>query len=254
VKPLVERYHEVLAHRVAGIKRYGGRLASDLYGAPVRLAFPSVSLRAPSETHVRIGPLFFGDRPPILSFILDAIERRAGPINVVELGPGNGSMAAAALRTFPEKIERYVGLERDASVTGPYERIDDLDALPERIDLFIASEVIEHMSTAAFFESVLPTVVERMPASGTVLISTPNALGPTAIFNDFTHVQGYNFYDLYGLMSLFFREVDIYRTRYVWSLERLMTLLPRIALCRAMELDWCEGLTCVARGRVLPAE
>jgi hypothetical protein len=27
---IVERYHEVLAYRVEGIKRYGGRLASDI--------------------------------------------------------------------------------------------------------------------------------------------------------------------------------------------------------------------------------
>ena len=55
---VVERYHEVLAYRVEGIKRYGGRLASDIYGVPVRVSFPSLSLQPPLMPAVRIGPLY----------------------------------------------------------------------------------------------------------------------------------------------------------------------------------------------------
>lgn len=245
--PLVQRYHEILANRVEGIKKYGGLLASDLYGVPTRLAFPSVSLAKPVMPFVKMGPAFIADRPPILSVVFESLSKLAGPINVVELGPGRGTLAGAVRAAFSGSIDRYIGVERDLSVTGPYEKVEAVDGASSPIHAFIASEVIEHMTVAQFFEDTLPTVVERMAQSGVAIIGTPNALGPTAIFNDFTHVQGYNCFDLYALMRLYFDDVSMYRTRYVWSAERLLTLLPRVVLCRALELDWCEGLICVAR-------
>jgi hypothetical protein len=244
---VVERYHEVLAYRVEGIKRYGGRLASDIYGVPVRVSFPSLSLQPPLMPAVRIGPLYAGDRPPILGVLNDVFAQLPGPLTIVELGPGKGTMAGALRAAFSAKIARYVGIERDASVTGPYERIADISALPPRIDVLIASEVIEHIPLADFFDGMLPAIVAAMTPNAVAVLGTPNALAPTSIFNDFTHVQGYNCMDLYGLMRLFFGDVAMYRSRYVWSFERLVTLLPRMMLSRALELDWCEGLICVAR-------
>ena len=248
--PITERYHEILTLRREGIARYGGRLTSDLYGAPVRLSFPTISFDQPLMPHVKLGPFYLGDRPPILSVISELLRAFEHNVNVLELGPGKGTMAHSLRSLYGSKIDSYLGIERDPSVTGPYDRISDVGSLDTQkppIDIFIASEVVEHMTLETFFEDVLPSVVSRMNEGSVSIIGTPNALAPGSIFGDFTHVQGYTFFDLYALMRLFFQEVDIYRTRYVWSLERLLTLVPRAALCRLVELDWCEGLICVAR-------
>jgi hypothetical protein len=243
---LHDRYHEILALRREGIRKYGGRMYSDLYAPPCRLAFPAPSLRAPAMKSVRLGPLHVADAPPVLHALRRVLRRPGAPLDVLEIGPGEGTIARALQAEFPQRIATYAGIELDASVRGPYRRIDSVDEAPPGISLLIASEVIEHMSAREFFEALLPRAVAKMNPGGVAVIGTPNALAPTAIFNDFSHVQGYAWYDLYALLRLCFEQVEIYRARYVWSFERLASLLPRIVLCRLIELDWCEGLIAVA--------
>lgn len=247
MQPLLSRYHEVLQYRIEGLKKYGGLLTSDFFGPPARLSLPTLSLREPITPFVRVGPLFVADHPPVLDLLYRLLETMPAPTKILEVGPARGTVAKALQTRFPDKVVGYAAIERDETVSGPYRRISDIAHVDFDIDLFIACEVMEHMSLEDFFENLLPAAVERMTASSVAVLTTPNAMSPTSIFNDFTHVKGYNFFDLYGLLRLFFKEVDVYRTRYVWSLERLLTLLPRMALCRLLEMDWCEGLICIAR-------
>jgi len=243
---LDSRYHEILRYRVEGLKKYGGRLVSDIYGPPSRLAFPRITRADGGMESVRVGPFRVEDDPPILRILKEQVRKISGTANVVELGPGKGSMAGALQMQFGDKIGRYVGIERDPSISGPYERIATIDAAPETIHLVVASEVVEHMTPGDFFSGFLEAALPRMSADARLVLGTPNAFAPSSIVGDFTHIQAYAWYDLYALLRLSFETVDVVRTRYVWSPSRLLTLPARIALTRCLELDWCEGLVCIA--------
>lgn len=242
------RYHEILGYRTEGLRKYGGRVTSDIFGPRWRVSLPTIGTREPVVPSVRMGPLFFGDNPPVLTLLRDHLDKRDGRVAILEIGPGKGSAAAALRARYGDRISRYDGIERDENVSGPYHRIASVHDVAPGIDLVIASHVIEHMPSEMFFDDVLRPLMRALNRDATIVVATPNALSPTAIFGDFTHVQGYAWYDLYALLRLYFERVDVVRARYLWSPSRLAWLLPRVALTRALELDWCDELICVASG------
>ncbi len=241
------RYHTIMANRREGLRKYGGRFTSDIYGPPVRVAFPTFHVAPPCMPSVRIGPIYVADNPPILAVVRRVLAGQLTPVHVLEIGPGEGRLAAALRAEFADRIGEYYGLELDESVRGPYTRVATvLEALePKR--LVIASEVIEHMPPQTFFGDIVVPMLPTLAPDAVMVVGTPNALAPASIFADFTHVQAYPWYDLYALLRLFFEEVDVLRTRYVWSAKRLASLIPRVLVAHALELDWCEGFICVAR-------
>ncbi len=243
---LAERYHEILKLRREGLKKYGVLQPSDPGGPPVRLSLPHVSRARPSTEYVRLGPMYFSENPPIWDFCVQELFLRKGGSQVLEIGPGKGTLALNLKEKLPGKIEKYFGYEQDRTVNGPYERID---RLPDdiKVDVLIASEVIEHMSADVFYDQLLSPIASQMSADAVAIFGTPNALSAGSIFRDFTHVQGYTWYDLYAILRTKFQTVDVFRTRYLWSPHRIVTLLPSIIGCRILELDWCDGLVCVAR-------
>jgi hypothetical protein len=241
------RYHEILSYRIEGLRKYGGRLTSDIYGPPCRVSLPTLTLRAPVVPSVKIGPFHVGDNPPVLAVLRRCVAEFGKPSVIVEIGPGKGTAAGALRAEFAERITAYFGLDRDEAVDGPYEKVASIDEIDRKIDLVVASHVIEHMAPDAFFDGFLTPLLPKLERSAAIVVATPNALSPASIFGDFTHVQGYAWYDLYALLRLFFETVDVVRSRYLWSPARLSWLLPRIALTRALELDWCEEIICTAR-------
>jgi 2-polyprenyl-3-methyl-5-hydroxy-6-metoxy-1,4-benzoquinol methylase len=241
------RYHALMAYRREGLRKYGGRFTSDIYGPPARLSFPTVHVAAPPMPHVRVGPFFVADNPPILRVVRRLVAREEGPLRILEIGPGTGALAAALRAEFGNKIGAYYGIEADENVEGPYDRIADVGALRGCADLVIASEVIEHMPAQQFFDGILAPLMAKLERNAILVVGTPNALSPSSIFGDFTHVQAYPWYDLYALLRLFFEEVDVVRTRYVWSVRRAASLLARAVVARTLELDWCEGIICIAK-------
>jgi hypothetical protein len=90
-------------------------------------------------------------------------------------------------------------------------------------------------------------LTSKLSPSGSFVLSTPNPLAPGGIARDFTHTQRYPWYDLYAVFRLAFREVNVYRTHYVFSFRRLLQLIPRFVLCLLLELEWCDTLICVAK-------
>ncbi|HEY9084574.1 MAG TPA: hypothetical protein VIN40_01330 [Candidatus Tyrphobacter sp.] len=244
---LRSRYHEILSHRAEGLAKYGGRLTSDIYGPPWRIAFPRVTLKRPSVPHAKIGPLYVADNPPVLDIVHACAAGLGDPLGVVEIGPGKGVIATVLRAKYAAKISRYYGLEIDEAVSGAYERIASPQEIEVPIGLVVASQVIEHMPPDAFFGGILEPLLPKLTADAAVVVGTPNALAPSSMFGDFTHVQAYAWYDLYALLRLFFESVDVVRTRYVWSAGRLVWLLPRMLLTRALELDWCEEIVCIGK-------
>lgn len=244
---LADRYHEIMAFRKEALSKYRANETSVMTGPPARAYLPRLSRAHDAPRAKRLGPLAILDRPPLWQHVDRAIAATRGPVNVLEIGPGNGDLCTYLRARYGARIERYLGIERDPNVSGGYERIASLADSPTEIDVVIASEVIEHMSADVLYEDLLTGFASRLSPNATLVLSTPNPVAPGGIARDFTHVQNYPWYDLYALLRLAFEDVAIHRAFYLWSLSRMAFCLPRALLCPVLELDWCDNLIAVAR-------
>ncbi len=251
-RTLHERYHEVHALRGEGLERYGRLPYPQTGGPPARVFFPAVGRRLDPFRSIRLGPLVVTDFPPVAQIAFAEFARLQRPVRVLEIGPGRGTLAGLLRTHFPEKISAYLGLELDPHVEGPYVRVERIDAIAEPVDVVIASEVIEHIPSEAFFAEYLTPLTKVLAHDAVMIASTPNPLVPGGIVRDFTHVQNYPWYDLYALLRLAFERVDITRTHYVCNAGRLFGFVPRVLVTAAQELDWTEGLIAIARGPIPP--
>lgn len=246
---LADHYHEIMGYRSEAARRYHANETSVIFGPPAKIVLPTVSMgSALPKPSMRLGPFGVRSRPP-LWFAAEALIRSMGrSIDVLEIGPGAGILAGYLKERFPSLIRHYYGLDRDRDVRGPYERIETLDVLRgQPIDVVIASEVAEHMTADQWYGDFVAPLGEMLAADGGLCLSVPNPVTPGGIARDFTHVQAYPWYDLYAILRLSFDRVDVTRTFYAWSPQRIAFLLPRLLLCPLIELDWCDGLLCVAR-------
>jgi hypothetical protein len=220
--------------RAEALKRYGSNEMSVLKGPPARAYLPRVSG----------GKIL--NHPPLWRHVMPFVKSMPNPACVLEIGPGTGGLAEFLQAGFGPKIARYLALERDENVQGPYERVGSIRAADAQIGLAIASEVAEHMTADDFYAHILCPLSKRITDGGVFFGSVPNPLAPGGIARDFSHVQRYPWYDLYAILRLQFDEVRIYRTHYLWTLPRILFLVPRIVLCAIQELDWCDGLVWAA--------
>ncbi len=243
---LAGRYHEIMAFRRETLVRYKANEMSVFAGPRPQLTFPSVAFgKGPAKK--RVGPFRFEDRSPIMRQVEAILIAATRPLTILEIGPGRGEFAAGLLARHGHRIARYYAFDRDPTTSGLYTRLDSLRAVPAGIDLVIASEVIEHMTADELYVDVLLQIAPKLNSDAAFVLSTPNPLAPGGIARDFTHRQGYPWYDLYAIFRLEFGEVDIWRSFYLFDAKRLVGLLPRVILCSLLELEWCDGLICVAR-------
>ncbi len=243
---LADRYHEVMAFRAEALQRYKANELSVVFGPPAKIVFPRVAAGSVPGARMRIGPLSISNYPPIWQFAENLIRKSSEPLNVLEIGPGNGALAQHLQATFGKRIVRYFGLERDPEITGPYERVDSIASLAVNIDVVIASEVAEHMTADELFRNILSPLAHRINPGGALCMSVPNPVAPGGIHRDFTHVQAYPWYDLYAILRLTFGDVAVHRTFYAWSFQRLAFVIPRIIICPMIEMDWCDGIVAIA--------
>jgi hypothetical protein len=247
VDKLADRYNELIVLRREALAHYGARSEFSMFGGPpVKFALPKLVLGQDANARVRIGPLSFLDRPPLWNVVEDAIEQKKRPVCILEIGPAAGILAGHLREKFGNRIGAYYALERDRTYSGPYQRLDRIDLIDRPIDIIIAAEVAEHMSADDWYEHILAEASKFCAPDATLVMSVPNPVSPGGISRDLTHVQNYPWYDLYALMRLKFSHVEIFRAYYSWSPQRLAFVLPRIALCSLIELDWCDQLICVA--------
>jgi hypothetical protein len=243
---LADNYAALMRFREEALRKYKTTTATAAKGPPARVVFPSVSTKDEFLYRKRLGRIYVGLKSAITEYVNAELKRRASPANVLEIGPGGGELATYLGKVHVGRISRYYALDRDRSVKGPFERLDSVDDVPNGIDLVVASEVIEHMPADDFFSGILRPLHAKLSPTAVAVISVPNPLSPGGIARDFSHVQNYPWYDLYAVMRLAFARVKIYRSISIGSPSKLLSLLPRIACCNVMDLDWCERLICVA--------
>ncbi|MGR4065264.1 MAG: methyltransferase domain-containing protein [Vulcanimicrobiaceae bacterium] len=246
---LADRYHELMGFRAEAFAKYRANAMSTITGPKARAYLPVVKSRKHAPKGSRgIGSVAVLNFPPVWHHVCSALTSLDRKVRIVEVGPGKGELAEYLLATYPDRISNYYGLERDRNVIGPYERIDSPEQLPGRIDMLIASEVAEHMTADEFYSNVLVPFRNRLAPDAIIVVCIPNPTAPGGIARDFSHLQNYPWYDMYAIMRLEFKRVDVVRTMYLWTLPRLLFFLPRVVLCTLLELDWCEGLVFVASG------
>lgn len=245
---LARHYHRLMTFRQEGLRKYGARLYYQIYGPRPRVSLPTVTRREPAFQSVRVGPVFVGDRPPVVHFVDRVFSEAGDRLTVVEIGPGRGNLCTYVKRRYAPKTASYYGIELDPDVGGPYERVDSVEHVPAPIDVAIASEVAEHMLADQFVDEYLQPLVRRMAARGRLLISVPNPIVPGGIARDYSHVQSWPWYDMYAVLRLFFDEVDVARTHYLADPKRLAVFPLRFILAHCQETDWCEGLVFTTRG------
>lgn len=243
---LADRYREMMVLRREALNHYRANEMSSLSGPPARAYLPHIAPRDDANGRFAFGNFGISDRPPIWHFAENALATAPRRANILEIGPGGGALARHLQAKFGSHIGSYLALERDETFTGPYERVAHLDDIRSSIDLVIASEVAEHMTADDWYANFLRPLRRCASRNATLVMSVPNPSTPVGIARDFTHVQAYPWYDLYALLRLEFQNVRIHRAYYVWSLQRLAFLVPRLVLCPLLEFDWCDTLVAVA--------
>jgi hypothetical protein len=244
---LADRYHELMAFRQEAFEKYHANDISFLAGPKAGVYFPLVTTKDVGPAKKRLGPFRLYDRSPIASFVERELHARSNELSILEIGPGTGHLAERLKAQFSQRIGNYFAVERDQNVSGPYARVDSIAEVTPGVDVVIASEVIEHMTADDFYSSILAPLRDKLKDDSVFIAGTPNPLSAGGIARDFTHMQNYPWYDLYAILRLAFHDVQIYRTNYLYDVKRLLLLVPRAVLCGIMELEWCEGLVCVAR-------
>ena len=240
VQRLASQYGVLVALREEGRARYGIGRHNGLGVPPARLVWPRVVF----DGRAFVPAL---ERPPsVFTQVSTLIGGAAASSTILEIGPGRGTLCDLVRKRFGARVRRYYGIDVDESATGNYARIGAPSDAAAPIDLVVASEVAEHMAADAFL-ALLESLRGCRSAHSTMVVSVPNPLAPGGIARDVTHAQHYPWYDLYALLRLEYRVVDVVRTYYVWNVGRLLRLPARVLLCALLELDWAEGILCTAR-------
>jgi hypothetical protein len=245
IDELADRYLEIRAFRSEALAKYKATELSLFSGPKPRVLIPKIRIGGANAPKKRLGPVSFYDNPPVLEFLERELERRDS-VAILEIGPGGGELSRDLQARFGSKIRAYYGLDRDPTAQGAYSRVESVNDIPSEIDLVVAAEVIEHMRADDLFSSLLVPLRSKLAPAATFVLSIPNPTAPGGIGRDFSHVQRYPWYDLYALFRLAFRDVEVYRHFYTYEPKRLLMLVPRILLCWVLEMEWCDGLVCVA--------
>ncbi|MBN2489475.1 MAG: methyltransferase domain-containing protein [Planctomycetes bacterium] len=159
---------------------------------------------------------------------------------VLDVGAGD--------RGLERRIRDRVGAVRYESVDPDPERTHDhrsIEAAGGRFDLIACLEVIEHLEPAAAL-ALLAAVRDRLAPGGTLVLSTPNVMNPTAFLTTIDHRTPFAWDELGGiLMLLGLRVVRMVRVQNdPWPRRLGRRLLA--PLYRTLGIDYARGLAVVA--------
>lgn len=244
-----DNYPELLTYRNEGLRKVGARFVDEIERPKSRCFFPTVFSAKTSTAYPSIGagPFRIAAVGPSMILAHEALAHYESA-KVLDVGCAAGRFRDYLTLRKPSRAIEYAGMDVapppvDFPVYPSMEAIDTAN-----FDLVFMSEVAEHMPADVFAERYLSRFPHLLKPSGMAIVGIPNPLAPTILERDVTHVQHYPWFDLYAMLRFFFDEVDVVRTHFVHTPRRLLTLPLQRMLCYVLEIDWCEGLTLVARG------
>lgn len=179
--------------------------------------------------------------------IADEVFRGRSSLKVLDIGCAAGRFRDYLADADPDRTVDYMGMDiAPPAVDFPvFARLEDVPA--RGFDLIFMSEVAEHMPADVFAKAYLSRFPALLAPGGVAIVGVPNPLAPTILQRDITHVQHYPWFDLYAMLRFFFEEVSVTRTHFIHSPRRLLSYPFLRVLSYLLEVDWCEGLTLVAR-------
>ena len=147
---------------------------------------------------------------------------------------------------FNKVSPRYSGLETDESVRAGFPLFRSINEIHSSFRIITMFHVIEHMTLDQSLRLLQDAT--RLLSDGILVLATPNILSPGVFDRDIDHKQPFPWYDLYAILRLFFKSVDVVRGLYLSTPTRAMTIPMRVVLGTLTEQDWCEEIILVARG------
>ncbi len=241
-------YPQLLAYRNEGLRKVGARFPDEIERPKARSFFPTVwpASRESSYPSMALGPWRIGAVGPSMILAHEAIANVA-EVKVLDIGCAAGHFRNYLQLRDANRAVVYTGMDI-APPPVDFPVYASLDSVPDRdFDLVFMSEVAEHMPADVFAEQYAARFPQLLSPSGIAVVGVPNPLAPTILQRDVTHVQHYHWFDLYAILRFFFDEVDVVRTHFIHTPRRFLTLPLQRLLCYVLEIDWCEGLTLIAR-------
>lgn len=243
-----DRYPELLEYRNEALRKVGARFVDQIERPTARCFFPTVSqaLRTSNYPSVSVAGFRMAAVGPSMILAHEALAALSRA-KVLDIGCAAGRFREYLMLRDPERVIDYVGMDiAPPEVSFPV--YSSIDSVPDReFDLVFMSEVAEHMPADAFADEYLARFPAFLKSTGIAIIGVPNALAPTILDRDLTHVQHYPWFDLYAMLRFFFDDVDVVRTHFIHTPRRLFSLPVKRLLSYILEVDWCEGLTLIAR-------
>ena len=248
-------YPQLLRYRQEGLQKVGARFPDEIERPIARRFFPTVWHKSANNDYpsITIGPWRVGGAGPSVVLAHEAMAGRSS-ISVLDVGCAAGTFRHYLRLREPERTIAYCGVDI-APPAVDFPLYPSVSAVTKNdFDLIFMSEIAEHMTADAFIEECLAPASRLLRTDGIVIVGVPNPLAPAVLQRDITHVQHYPWYDLYAILRFFFDDVDVIRTHFVYGPRRFLSLPLRTSLAYFLEVDWCEGLTAIARGprRSLP--
>jgi len=243
-----EHYQELLAYRQEGLRKVGATFNDQIERPKARCFFPTVwrSRNAIAYPAIRFGNWHFAGAGPSVVLAHEAMKNRSS-FKMLDVGCAAGTVREYFRLREPGRKVEYFGMDIAAPAVD-FPVYPDMASVEERnFDLIFMSEVAEHMAADRFATEYLARAATLLKADGVTIVGVPNPLSPTILERDITHVQHYPWFDLYALLRFFFDDVDVYRTHFISSPRRLLTHPMRRLIAYFLEVDWCEGLTLLAR-------
>lgn len=243
-----DQYPQLLAYRAEGLAKVGARFIDEIEKPRSRCFYPALWNASQSTEYpsVGIGPLRIGAVGPSMVVADELLRGRTGT-KVLDIGCAAGRFRQYLKLKDPNREVDYVGMDvAPPPVDFPvFTNLGDVKS--SDFDMVFMSEVAEHMPADVFAEHYLSQFPRLLKPTGIALVGVPNPLAPTILHRDVTHIQHYPWFDLYAMLRFYFDEVDVLRTHFVHTPRRLLSLPLLRLLSYFLEMDWCEGLTLIAR-------
>ncbi|HCY18568.1 MAG TPA: hypothetical protein DHU69_02135 [Deltaproteobacteria bacterium] len=184
-------------------------------------------------------PLLYGTKKSVLRFLLKDLYGR-----VLDIGAGSRYVGELC-KELSETVE-YRSMDTDRSCFHDYYSVDDIQG---KFDFIFLLDVIEHLPLNDGI-SMLMKCKELLNTEGTIIITLPNNLHPTAFSVDCMHVTSYRYNDLGGLvLACGFQDIQIFRISEKRKLkQRILAFLIKPIL-DFLDLDFATLILIVAKNK-----
>ena len=162
--------------------------------------------------------------------------------SVLDVG-GSAGFLGEICRASPS-ITEYRLLEVDPRVSRDYARIEEVD---RTFDALFLLDVIEHLDLAEGAR-LLEGCAAVLAPGGTMVLTMPNNLHPTAFGGDVTHVTSYRYHELGALLLMKgLGEIEIARVSAKKRRAQRLLAAALAPVMRFLDMDFATGILIRAR-------